>query len=60
MYRSGVNLEDHEHWPELYRWLLERCERFKATFAPRLQDMDLPDPEVAPATAAVGPAVTTD
>jgi hypothetical protein len=68
MYRSGVNLEDHEHWPELYRWLLERCERFKATFAPRLQGIELPDPEeatvVAPAAAAeaaaVGPAVTVD
>jgi hypothetical protein len=60
IYRSGANLEDQEQWPDFYGWLLERCERFKATFAPRLQSMDLPDPEeatvVAPAAAAEVPA----
>ena len=60
IYRSGVNLEDQEQWPDFYGWLLERCERFKATFAPRLQNMDLPEAEdatvVAPAAAADIPA----
>lgn len=66
MYRPGVNLEDQEQWPDFYGWLLERCERFKATFAPRLQEMDLPNAEdpalVAPVAAveasAAEPAVT--
>ena len=57
--RSGANLDDQEQWPDFYGWLLERSERFKATFAPRLQSMDLPDPEeatvVAPAAAAERP-----
>lgn len=54
IYRSGVNLEDKDAWPEIYGWLLERCERFKKTFVPRLQNMDLPEPEE---DAAVAPAV---
>jgi hypothetical protein len=56
IYRSGVNLEDQEQWPEFYRWLLERSERFKATFAPRLQNMDLPEPDDATVVAAAAPA----
>lgn len=57
IYRSGVNLEDQEQWPDFYGWLLERSERFKATFAPRLQSVNLPDPEEA---AVVAPAATAE
>jgi hypothetical protein len=61
IYRSGVNLEDPGQWPDLYGWLRERCERFKATFAPRLQSMDLPDPDTTViASAAAAEASATE
>jgi len=56
IYRSGVNLEDHGQWRDYYGWLLERCERLKATFAPRLQSMDLPEPEDTATVAAALPS----
>lgn len=54
IYRKDVDLEDKEQWPAFYAWLLERSEAFKATFADRLKNMDLPDPEDATVVAAAG------
>lgn len=57
IYRDDVNLEDKEQWPEFYAWLLERSEAFKQTFADRLKNLDLPEPEDA-AIVALQPALT--
>lgn len=44
--RIGVhrdtNLADRDSWPELYAWLAETADKFKAVFAQRVKEMDLP------------------
>lgn len=56
--RIGVhreaNIADRDSWPELFAWLKDHAERFKAVFATRVKDMQLPRTD-AQAAATVAP-----
>ncbi len=41
IYRQA-DIEARESWPQLFAWLLERAEKFKSVFAPRVKAVDLP------------------
>lgn len=51
-YKQPVTFEDREQWPELFSWLKDRAEAFKAAFSQRVKDIDLPAPQDSPAARA--------
>jgi hypothetical protein len=50
-YNQPVDAEDREQWPELFAWLRDRAEAFKATLAHRVKDVELPEPQATSAAA---------
>lgn len=51
-YKQPVDFEDRAKWDDLFAWLRDRAEAFKQTFAQRVKDMDLPEPQEAPVGAS--------
>jgi hypothetical protein len=43
IYRSGVNPADEKQYPQIHAWMLEKMDRFRRVFAPRIRSLPLSD-----------------
>ena len=45
LYRPNSDIENNDDWKEMLKWLIEKLEKLRAVFSPRLKNLRLEDEE---------------
>jgi hypothetical protein len=48
VHRPGIDPADEKQYPELHAWMLDKMDRFKKVFVPRVKSLRLSDDTAAP------------
>jgi hypothetical protein len=48
VHRPGIDPTDEKQYPELHAWMLDKMDRFKKVFVPRVKSLRLGDDTAAP------------